>query len=162
MSLSGQRSILSHIFVALMIFCGLTWVWTVAIILAWPWEKAPEWKADMRLPAVCANGEMCSINYADLSKALADKTITSLQPKEATGEIADEDAYLRWKSGSDKPWQYEASLSSWHFETTVRYKLNGNTPELVGYRHYDGGVFFYALPAALFSLLGIYLRKLRG
>jgi hypothetical protein len=32
----------------------------------------------------------------------------------------------------------------------------------VGYRHYDGEVFFYALPAALFMLIGIYLRKLRG
>ena len=94
--------------------------------------------------------------------AFAQKKITSLLPKETTGEIADPDAYLRWETATGKPWQYEASLSSWHFMTTVRYKLNGEIPELVGYRHYDGEVFFYALPAALFMLIGIYLRKLRG
>lgn len=161
MSDTGRRPF-AKVFIAMMLFCLLTWVWTVALIMAWPYDKTSEWKADARLPAVCANGEMCSITYADLAAALAEKKITGLLPTEPVGEIADPDAYLRWKTVTEKPWQYEANLSSWHFETTLRYKLNGNTPELVQYRHYDGGIFFYALPAALFSLLGIYLRKLRG
>lgn len=156
------KPLLSRIFPALMLFCLLLWVWTVAIILAWPWEKNAEWRADARLPAVCANGEACSIAYAKLAEALADKTVASLLPKEPIGELQDPDAWLRWKSFTDQPWQIEATLSSWHFETTLRYKVNGDTPELVQYRHYDAGVFFYALPAALFTLLGIYLRRLRG
>ena len=158
----NDRSTFAKVFIAMMLFSLFVWMWTVALIFAWPWDKKPEWKADVRLPAVCANGAMCSVNYTDLAEAFAQKKISSLLPKEPTGEIADPDAYLRWETATGKAWQYEASLSSWHFMTTVRYKLNGETPELVGYRHYDGEVFFYALPAALFMLIGIYLRKLRG
>lgn len=157
----NNKPLLSRIFPALMFFCLLVWVWTVAIIMAWPWDKNPGWKADARLPVVCANGEMCSITYDKLAGALAENKIAAVVPKEPAGEINDPDAWLRWKSFTDQPWQIEATLSSWHFETTVRYKLNGNVPELVQYRHYDAGVFFYALPAALFTLLGIYFRRLR-
>lgn len=157
-----ERRPFARIFIAMMVFCLLVWVWTVALIMAWPWDKVPEWKPDTSLPAVCANGEMCSVSYGELTEALAQQKISSLVPKEPVGEVSESDAYLRWKTESGKPWQYEASRSSWHFETTVRYKLNGNVPELVAYRHYDGKVFLYALPAALFSLLGLYLRKLRG
>ena len=157
-----QRGPFAKIFIAMMLFCLLCWVWTVALIMSWPYDKTSEWKPDARLPAVCANGDMCSITYSELAEALAQKKITSLLPKEPVGELADPDAYLSWKTVSDKAWQYEANLSSWYFETTVRYNLKDNTPQLVQSRHYDGGIFFYAIPAAFFTLLGIYLRKLRG
>lgn len=152
----------SRIFPALMLFCLLTWVWTVAMIMAWPWDKTSEWKPDARLPAVCADGKMCSITYAQLTEALSQNKITSLLPTEPVGEIADPDAYLAWTTAKGEPWQFEAKTSSWHFETKVRYSVNNNIPVLVQYRHYDGTIFLYALPAALFTLIGIYLRKLRS
>lgn len=161
MSVTAKRPF-SRIFPALMLFCLLVWVWTVALIVAWPWEKTGSWKPDTRLPVVCADGQMCSIAYGQLAEALGEKKISAVRPAEPVGEIADPDAYVRWKTVSDQPWQYEASASSWHFETTVRYRINENTPELLQYRHYDGSIFFYALPAALFTLIGIYLRKLRS
>lgn len=157
----ANRPFLMRVFPKLMLFCVLAWVWTVAVIMAWPWDKGGEWRADARLPVVCADGEMCSIAYGELAQALAAKKVSAVLPKEPAGELQDPDAWLRWKTVSGQPWQIEASLSSWHFETTLRYRVNGDTPELVQYRHYDGGVFFYALPAALFTLLGIYLRRLR-
>ncbi len=157
-----NKPLLSRVFPALMLYCLLVWVWTVAIIMAWPWEKTSDWKADVRLPVVCADGKTCSITYDKLASSLAEGKVTALLPTEPAGELQDPDAWLRWKSVSDQPWQIEASLSSWHFETTVRYKPGAGTLELVQYRHYDAGVFFYALPAALFSLLGIYFRRLRG
>lgn len=156
-----NKPLLNRIFPALMLYCVFAWLWTVAIIMAWPWEKTGEWKPDTRLPAVCANGEACSITFDKLGIALAEKTITTITPKEPIGELQEPDAWLRWKSFNDKPWQVEASLSSWHFETTVRYNIHDGRPVLVQYRHYDGGVFFYALPAAFFTLLGVYLRRLR-
>ncbi|HEX5801820.1 MAG TPA: hypothetical protein VFY24_02255 [Azospira sp.] len=155
------KPLLSRVFPALMLYCLFVWVWTVAIIMAWPWDKTSEWKADARLPVVCANGQMCSITYDKLAAALAEKQVAAVLPKDPVGELQDPDAWLRWKSVADQPWQIEASLSSWHFETTLRYKVSGDKPELLQYRHYDAGVFFYALPAALFTLLGVYLRRLR-
>ena len=95
----NDRSTFAKIFIAMMLFSLFVWMWTVALIFAWPWDKKPEWKADVRLPAVCANGEMCSIGYSELAEAFAQKKITSLLPKETTGEIADPDAYLRATRG---------------------------------------------------------------
>lgn len=157
-----DRPFVAKLFPVLMLFCLLSWVWTFAIVQAWPWDKGTAWKPDARLPVVCASGEACSINYGDLARAIEEKKVSAVLPNEPVGEIQDPDAWLRWKSYTDKPWQIEASLSSWHFETTVRYTVKDNVPLLVQYRHYDANVFFYALPAALLTLLGIYLRKLRG
>jgi hypothetical protein len=150
-----------RVFPALMLFCLFVWVWTVAIIMAWPWEKTGEWKADARLPVLCADGKTCAMAYGNLAAGLADRSVSALLPTEPVGELQQPDAWLRWKRVDGQPWQIEASLSSWHFETSLRYRVDDERPVLMQYRHYDAGVFFYALPAALFTLLGVYLRRLR-
>jgi hypothetical protein len=160
---NDNKPFVAKLFPALMLFCLLTAAWAYGIIQAWPWDKDTTWKPGVRLPVVCAaDGETCSMPYADLEKAIADKKVLSVQPKEPVGEVQDTDLWLRWKTVSDKPWQLEASMSSWYFETSVRYSVKGNTLELVQYRHYDAKVFYYAMLAALFTVAGIYLRKLRG
>lgn len=157
-----KRSVMSQIFIAMMMFCGLVWVWTVAFILGWPWEKTTAWKPEFRLAAVCANNEACGIPYGQLADAKAKGTLTSLVPTEAAGEVEEPDNWLKWKKVSGESWQIESSASSWHFQTTVRYRLDGETPILVEYKEVSGKAFYYGMGAALLSLIGIYLRKLRG
>lgn len=160
---NNDTPFMSKLFPALMLFCLLTAVWSFAIIQAWPWDKDSTWKPGVRLPVVCASdGETCSMPYVDIAKALEEKKITSVQPKEPVGEIQDTDIWLRWKAAGDKPWQYEASMSSWYFETSVRYSIKDNELVLFQYRHYDAQIFFYAMMAAAFMTIGIYLRRLRG
>lgn len=150
------------IFAWLMGFVALSWVWTVALMIAWPAEKTSQWEADFRLVATCADGAACSVAYGDLAAARASGRHKVLAPPEPFGEVVETDAWLRWKTATGKPWQYEAMRSSWHFETTVRYRFDGETPVLVEVRRYDVGLFLYALPAALLTLLGIYLSNRRS
>ena len=55
----------------------------------------------------------------------------------------------------------EAKSSSWYFQTTIRYKVEDETPVLVEYQDVSAKAFYYGIAAALLSLLGIYLRKFR-
>lgn len=157
----NDKPFMSKLFPALMLFCLLTGVWSFAIIQALPWDKETSWKPGVRLPVTCANGEVCSKEYADIAKAMAEKQITALRPKEPNGELNDGEIWLRWSTVSGKPWEMEAAMSSWYFETAVRYTVKDNELIAVQYRHYDAKVFFYAMAAALFTLVGIYLRQLR-
>lgn len=157
-----KRSLFSQIFIAMMIFCGLVWIWTVALIIAWPWEKSPAWKPQFRLPAVCANGEACGVPYGQLADARAKGSLVSLQPAGDNGEVMETDGWLRWKKVSGQPWQIESTASSWHFQTTVRYRLQDDTPILVEYQDVGAKALYYGMALAAFSLLGLYLRKLRG
>ena len=158
----NDKPFMSKLFPALMLFCLLTGVWSFAIIQALPWDKETSWKPGVRLPVTCANGEVCSKEYADIAKAMAEKQITALRPKEPNGELNDGEIWLRWSSPSGKAWDMEASMSSWYFETAVRYSLKGGQLEVVQYRHYDATIFFYAMIAAFFTTAGIYLRRLRS
>ncbi|MBL8441994.1 MAG: hypothetical protein JNK96_12335, partial [Betaproteobacteria bacterium] len=57
----------------------------------------------------------------------------------------------------------EVKASSWHFQTTVRYRIENDAPLLVAYQDVDvGRAFTYAMGAAIFMMVGLYLRKLRG
>lgn len=150
------------IFAYMMGFVALSWVWTVALILAWPNEKNPAWEPDFRLVAVCANGEACSVPYGQLAEVRSAGTVKTMTPPEPIGEVAESDAWLSWKTATGKPWQYEVKRSSWNFETTVRYRFDGETPVLVELHRYDTKLFLYALPLALFTLAGIFFRTLRG
>ncbi|HZX29849.1 MAG TPA: hypothetical protein VFF03_00725 [Rhodocyclaceae bacterium] len=156
-----KRGIMAEIFIAMMMFCGLVWVWTVAFILGWPWEASTTWKPEFRLAAVCANNEACGVTYGELADAKAKGTLVSLAPAEATGEVEHKDAWLRWKKAEGKPWQIEAKSSSWYFQTTVRYRLEGDTPVLVEYQDVTGKALYYGMAAAFVSLIGIVLRRLR-
>lgn len=150
------------IFAWMMGFVALVWIWAVAIIMAWPSEKNPQWEPALRLVAHCANDEACSVAYGDLADAKAKGTYKSLVPPEPVGEVMEEDAWLSWKTATDQAWQYEVKRSSWNFQTTLRYRLDGETPVLVGLNRYDIKVLLYAIPAAFFTILGLFLRTMRG
>lgn len=154
-------SLVSRLFPALMLFCILTAAWSFAITQALPWDKDANWKPGVRLPVMCAN-EVCSKEYAQIGKGVEDKSITALKPAEPNGELNDGEVWLRWSTVSGKAWELESSMSSWYFETSVRYSVKDGKLELIQYRHYDAKIFLYAMGAALFTLVGIYLRRLRG
>jgi hypothetical protein len=160
--MSDDKSLIAKIFPALMLFCLLTGLWSFAIIQAWPWDKDTVWKPGVRLPVMCANGEICSKAYVDIAKGVEEKQITALKPSEPNGELNDGEVWLRWSSPSGKAWKMESSMSSWYFETSVRYSLKGSQLEVVQYRHYDATIFFYAMIAAFFTTAGIFLRRLRS
>lgn len=162
MSLESQRSFLAQVFIALMTFTGLLWVCTVAFIIGWPWEKTDVWKPDFKVPAVCAKGEVCTIPYADLKTAKAEGKFTTLVLPDPAGEVQEEDNWVKWKKYTDQPWQVEVKISSWHFETTLRYRIEDEKPVLVAYKDVGAEALFYGIGVALFMLLGLYLRKLRN
>lgn len=157
-----KRGFFSQAFIAMMIFCGLVWLWTVALIIAWPWEKSSTWKPEFRLAAVCAQDEACGIPYGKLTEAKAKGSFSSLVPPSDIGEVMEADAWLRWKTVAGQPWQIEAKSSSWHFQTTVHYRLEGETPVLVEYQDVGAKALYYGMALAAVSLLGLYLRKLRS
>jgi len=159
---ANEKPLVARIFPALMLFCLLSGVWSFAIIQAWPWDKDTTWKPGVRLPVMCANGEVCSKEYAQIAKAVEEKQVVALKPKDPSGELNDGEVWLRWSTVSGKPWEIEAAMSSWYFETAVRYNVKGDVLEVVQYRHYDAKLFFYAMIAAFVTTAGIYLRRLRG
>lgn len=149
------------IFGWLMGYVALIWVWTVALMIAWPSDQTSKWEPDYRVLAVCADKEPCSVPYGELAEARAKGRFTSLVPPEPVGEVVESDAWLRWKTVTGKPWQYEVTRSSWHFQTTVRYRLEGDTPVLSEVNHYDAKVMLYAFPLAFFTLVGLAFRGRR-
>ena len=148
------------LFLWLMGFTALVWVWTVALILAWPWNKDGQWAADLPLVATCAESKACAVNYGEIAAARAKGAVLTVPAD--LGEFPEAETWFKWKKETGKAWQYEVARSSWHFQTTVRYKLEGDTPVLVAYRTADGNLLMYSLPLAAFTLLGLWLRKLRG
>lgn len=150
------------IFGWMMGFVGLTWVWAVGLIMAWPWDKTGQWESDYRLVATCRNNEACSVPYAQLAAAKTQGVYTVLQPPEPVGELQESDAWLRWRTVAGKPWQFEVGRSSWHFETVIRYRLDGEMPVLLESKSYDVGILLYAMPLALTMIVGMFLRSLRG
>ena len=56
----------------------------------------------------------------------------------------------------------DAKASSWYFQTTIRYKVEDGTPVLIEYQDVGAKAFYFGIAAGLFSLLGLYLRRLRG
>lgn len=150
-----------RIFGWLMGFVAMTWVWAVALIMAWPWDKNVPWEPEFPLVATCQDNVACSVPYARLAEAKAHGVYTALQPPEPFGEVQETDAWLRWRTDPGKPWQFEVTRSSWNFETTVRYRFEGETPVLVEVKRYDVRVLLYALPLALMMVGGMFLRSLR-
>lgn len=149
------------VFAWLMIFVGVFWAWTVALMIAWPWDKDGKWAPDMRIVAVCANKEPCGIAYGDFANAKAQGKFTSLIPAEPVGEVQEPDAWIRWTAAAGKDWQYEVKRSSWHFEATTRYRIENDVPVLVQARLVDADIMLYSLPLAMFSLSGLFFRRLR-
>lgn len=153
-----KRGFFAKIFIAMMIFTGLVWAWTVAFIISWPWEKNPTWKPEFRIVATCANKEPCGLAYGELADAKAKGLYTSLEMAEPAGDVEEKANWLKWKKENGI---YEVKASSWHFQTTIRYKLEDDVPVLVEYQDVAAKAFYYGIAAGLFSLIGLYLRKLR-
>jgi hypothetical protein len=149
------------IFGWMMGFVAMTWVWAVGLIMAWPWEKNIPWEPEFPLVATCKDNEACSVPFGKLAEARAAGVFSALQPPEPIGEVQEADAWLKWRMEQGKPWQFEVSRSSWDFETTVRYRLEGDTPQLIEIKRYDVRVLLYALPLALVMVGGMFLRSLR-
>lgn len=150
------------VFAWMMIFVGVFWAWTVALMIAWPWEKNGKWAAEMKIIAVCANKEPCGISYSDLPTAKVEGKVISLVPGEPAGDVEMGDAWIRWTAEAGKDWQYEVKRSSWYFEETVRYRIENDAPKLIQARNVVvSNVILYSLPLALFSLSGLFFRKFR-
>ena len=155
-----KRGLLAKIFIALMIFSALVGVWSIAFMISWPKEKTDVWKPEFRLVANCANKETCGFAYQDLADAEAKGLYTSLTPAEPAGDVQEEHNWLKWKIENGI---FEVKASSWHFQTTIRYTVENDMPILLDYQDVDvTRSFYYGIAAALFSMLGLYLRKLRG
>lgn len=153
-----KRGLLAKIFMALMIFTGLCWVWTVAFILGWPWDKGVAWKPEYRVAAICANDAACSVPYGELAAARASGKVKSIDVPDV-GEAMEERNWIKWSKADGV---IEAKASSWHFQTTVRYKVVEDQPVLVAVQDVGAKALYFGMAAALFSLIGLYLRKLRG
>lgn len=147
-----------QIFKALMLFCGLIWVWGMALMALWPWHKGGEWLAEFPIVAVCAPETVCAVPVGELSQARATGKLISLQPPGEGGELAYEALHLQWKPGKNL---IESKVSAWNFQTTVRYRIENETPVLLEYQEISAKVFLAAMAGALLSLIGIYYRKLR-
>ena len=91
-----DSSKLRSIFPWMMGFVGVFWIWTVVLMIAWPWQKLTQWQPEMKLLAICANKEACSVNFADLDKARTEGKIIGLVPTDQVGEVHDKDAWLSW------------------------------------------------------------------
>lgn len=159
--MQDNRSFFSQIFTTLMIFSLAVGASTVAFIYSWPWEKAnPAWKPNFRLIATCGEKrEACGISYGELAEAMTKGQINGLEPAEAAGEIEEPLNWLKWQKTNDL---YEVKSSSWHFQSTVRYRLEKDQPVLVAVQDVDvAKAFVYGMGAAMVLVLGLNLRRLR-
>ena len=158
--MEDKRGLLAKIFIALMIFSALVGAWSVAFMISWPWDKTDQWKPEFRVVAVCAKNEVCGFAYSELADAKAKGLYTTLTPTENAGDIEEEQNWLKWKNEKGV---FEVKASSWHFQTTIRYTVENELPVLLEYQDIDvPRAFYYGIAAGLFSLLGLYLRRLRG
>ena len=158
--MEDKRGLLAKIFIALMIFSALVGAWSVAFMISWPWDKTDQWKPEFRVVAVCAKNEVCGFAYSELADAKAKGLYTTLTPAENAGDIEEEQNWLKWKNEKGV---FEVKASSWHFQTTIRYTVENELPVLLEYQDIDvPRAFYYGIAAGLFSLLGLYLRRLRG
>jgi len=139
-------------------FAGLVVVWTVGLMIFWPTQQTSVWQPDFRLIATCADKKPCSIQYGQLKDSQFASSIVSLSPPEPAGDFGEPDAWLKWRTGNGTDWTYQVTRSSWHFETTVRYRIDKGTPVLVEVRHIDGKPLQFGIGLAILSLAGIYLR----
>ncbi len=151
-----------RVFGGMMSFCILVWMWTVAFIIGWPYSKTDVWQPHFRLVAVCAEQKPCIIKYGDLAAAKAAGSLQLLKPT-GDDELMEYDKLLRWSLRDNGVIQ--TRLSNWSMQNTVRYRIEGEgtnaVPVLIEYQEVGANQLYYALAAAMFTLMGLYLRRLR-
>ena len=150
----------ARVFKWLMIYCVLVWMWGLALMAAWPWEKGGEWLPAFPLVATCKPDTPCVMPYGEVAKARADGRLQAAKPPVDSGETAYEQINVSWKPGKE-PGLIETTAAAWNFQISVRYRIENDEPILVSYREISIKMFLYALGAALFSAVGLYLRQLR-
>lgn len=148
----------STIFSAFMVFCVMVWMWGLGLFMLWPWQKGGEWLPEFPIVAICADGNTCAVTVRELAQAKLSGKIKSLLPPAEIGETAYEQITLQWKR---LPNSIQLKASAWNFQTTVRYRLENDTPVLMEYQEINGKVFLFAIAGALVTTLLLYLRKLR-
>ncbi len=148
----------STIFSAFMVFCVMVWMWGLGLFMLWPWQKGGEWLPEFPIVAICTDDSICSVPVGELAQAKLSGKIKSLLPPDETGETAYEQITLTWKR---LPNAIQLKASAWNFQTTVRYRLDNDTPVLMEYQEINGKVFLFAIAGALVTTLLLYLRKLR-
>lgn len=159
--MEDKRGFFGQIFTSLMVFSLAVGASTVAFIYSWPWEKTnPAWKPNFRLVATCGEKrEACGVSYGELPEAKAKGEINGLEPAESAGELEEPLNWLKWQKTDDV---YEVKSSSWHFQTTVRYRLDKDTPVIMAVQDVDvAKAFTYGMGAAVILVLGLNLRRLR-
>ena len=155
-----KRGVMAQVFIAMMIFSALVGAWSVAFMISWPWDKTSEWKPEFRLVATCGDQETCGFAYSELAEAKAKGAYGSLNLSGTGGDVEEKDGWLNWKVNDGV---YEVKSSSWHFQTTIRYRVENETPVLIAHQDIDvPKAFYYGIAAAIFSMIGLYLRRLRG
>lgn len=144
------------IFSAFMVFCVLVWLWGLGLYMLWPWQKGGEWLPEFPMVVQCRDGKICAIPFGELSTARSDGRLESMLPPEQTGETAYEMISLQWKR---LPSGMETKASAWNFQTTVRYRIEGDQAILVEYQEINGKLFLVALAGAAISQLLLHLRR---
>lgn len=155
------RNRLASIFPTLMGFCVLAWLWSFALYTYWPWSRGGEWLPAFPIVAVCSDGEVCTVPHGELAAAQAAGKVKTLLPEAAAGEAAYQGFLVRWQR---IPGGIETRLSSWNYQTTVRYRIENEQPVLVEYQEITARVFLAAIVAAIASLLlfRLYARRKRA
>lgn len=157
----GGNNRLAALFPTLMGFCVLAWVWSFALYTYWPWSKGGEWLPAFPIVAVCSDDQICTVPYGELAASQSANKVKSLLPEAAIGETTYESFLVRWKL---IPGGIETKLSSWNYQTTVRYRIEDDKPVLVEYQEITVKVFLIAIVAALVSLglFKLYARRKRA
>lgn len=159
-----EPSTFRKIFNVLMIFTGLVWAWTMALMILMPWEATSAWQPNYRVVALCnENGqkEGCTLKFGELAKARESGRVVALSGMDAFGDSSDTEAWHAWKTAQGKTWQYEVTWSSWDFEEGVRYKLDGDNLILLEHRLVGVKMLHYALFLALGSMALLWFLKRR-
>lgn len=156
-----------RIFFAMMLFTALVWAWTVGLMLLWPWQEAKEWQADYRLATVCpekSEQQACVLTYAAWEKARAAQQSPVLVSTNIAdfAEVADDELWYKWRKFTSKSWLYELSWSSWNFEESIRYRVDGDVPVLMAHRRVGVEILRYSLALAVLSFLAIAWSKRRS
>lgn len=144
------------VFSTFMAFCLLVWLWSFSLFLFWPWQQGGQWLPDFPILAVCADDQVCSVPHAELAEAKAAGKVKSLELPEDAGETTYEMLHLQWKKIKGG---VEAKLSTWNFQTVVRYRIEDEQPVLVEYQEINGKLFLYAIGGALVTLAGLLIKK---